>query len=320
MKLELYLQNSNDGQIYDISNISEEITVTKSIDGEAGKLTCLLQKDPNNLLQIANGSIVSFIVDGKGFFFGYVFTIGTDMEENYSITCYDQMRYLKNNDVYATSNMTSSDIFAKICKDKNLQYKIKVPTRYKPKAYLHDNKTLFNIIKRGMNLASVNDKKQYYVTDEFGTLTWSELGVEKTDVVLGDNSLVNGYKYERSIDQDVYNQVKMYRDNKKTGKRDVWIVKDSNNIKRWGLLQFLEKADDDINSSQVKESAKNFLKKYNSEKETLSLEADGIVELVAGRGIKFELKRENIDKWMWIKSSTHKFTKDTHTMELEVAI
>ena len=320
MKLELYLQNSNNGNVFDISDIAEQITVTSNLDGEAGKLTCLLQKDPNNILEITNGSIVSFIVDGKGFFFGYVFTIGTDADENYQITCYDQLRYMKNSDVYVTKNQTASDIFKKICKDKELKYKIKTPTKYVPKSYLHDNKTLYNIVKRGMDLASINDKKRYFITDRFGTLTWSELGEEKTDVILGDNSLVTSFKYEKSIDQDVYNQVKMYRDNKTSGKRDVWIVKDSNNIQRWGLLQYLQKADDDTNSSQVKESAKNLLKRYNKEIETLSLEADGIVELVAGRGIKFELKRENINKWMWIKSATHKFTKDTHTMELEVEI
>lgn len=320
MKLELYLQNSNDGQIYDISSISEEIQVSDSIDGEASSLTCVLQKDPNNLLKVSNGSIVSFIVDGKGFFFGYVFKIGTDAEENYQITCYDQMRYLKNNDVYVTSNMTASNIFKKICEDKDLRYKIKAATKYVPKAYLHDNKTLYNIIKRGMDLASLNDKKTYFIRDYFGTLTWDELGLEKTNVVLGDKSLINSYKYEKSIDNDVYNQVKMYRDNETTGKRDVWIVKDSNNIKRWGLLQFLEQADDDANSSQVKETAQNYLKKYNAEAETLSLEADGIIELIAGSGIKFELAREGINKWMWIKTSKHTFTKDTHTMELELEV
>ena len=75
MNLELYLQNSNTGKIFDISQVTEKITLTSSIEGEAGKLTCTLQKDPNNLLQVANGSIVSFIVDKVGMFFGYVFKI-----------------------------------------------------------------------------------------------------------------------------------------------------------------------------------------------------------------------------------------------------
>lgn len=320
MNLELYLQNSETGKVYDISQISEQIEVFSSINGEAGKLTCLLQKDPNNILEIANGSVISFIVNGKGFFFGYIFKIGTDADENYQITAYDQLRYLKNSDVYATKNQTSSDIFKKICNDKGLKYKIKVPTKYKPEAYLHDGKTLYNIIERGMNLASIYDKKRYFIKDDFGTVVWSEFESEKTNIQLGDGSLVTSYTYEKSIDQDVYNQVKLYRDNETTGKRDVWIVKDSNNIKKWGLLQYLKKADDKDNASKIKEQAKNYLKRYNAEVETLKLEADGIIELTAGRGIKFVLKRENIDKWMWIKSATHRFTKYSHTMELEVEI
>lgn len=320
MKLELYLQNSNNGKVYDISNITEQIQVTSSIEGEAGKLTCVLQKDPNNILQIANGSIVSFKVDGKGFFFGYIFKMGTDADSNYEITCYDQMRYLKNNEIYTTKNMTASDIFKKVCKDNKIKYKVKISTKYKPKPYLHDKQTLYQIIERGMKLANINDKKQYFVKDEFGTLIWSELGIEKTNVQLGENSMVTQYKYERSIDDDTYNQVKLYRDNEKTGKRDVWIVKDSNTIKKWGLLQYLEKVDDDVNAAQIKQTAKNVLKLKNKETQTLKLSAEGIKELTAGKGIKFVLKRENINKWMWIVSATHTFTKYTHTMELEVAI
>ena len=112
----------------------------------------------------------------------------------------------------------------------------------------------------------------------------------------------------------------MYRDNETTGKRDIWIVKDSNNIKKWGLLQFLEKADDNDNSAQVKQKAENYLKKYNAEVETLKMQSDGIIELTAGKGIKFELAKLNISKWMWIKNSTHTFTKYSHTMELEVEV
>jgi len=320
MNLEVYLQNSNDGTIYNISDITEEIQVSDSIDGEASKLTTILQQDPNNILQLSNGSIISFIVDGKGFFFGYVFKMGTDADNNYKITAYDQLRYFKNNDIMTTKNQTASNIFANICQNNNMKYYIKTPTSYVPEPYVHDKKTLYTIVKRGMDLASIYDKKKYFIKDNFGTLTWSELQAEKTNVILGDNSLVNSYTYEKSIDSDVYNQVKMYRDNETTGKRDIWIVKDSNNIKKWGLLQFLEKADDNDNSAQVKQKAENYLKKYNAEVETLKMQSDGIIELTAGKGIKFELAKLNISKWMWIKNSTHTFTKYSHTMELEVEV
>lgn len=320
MKLELYLQNSENGNVYNISDIAETITVTTQLEGEAGKLTCTLQKDPNNILQIANGSIISFIVDGKGVFFGNVFKISTDETENYKITAYDQLRYLKYSDILATSNTTASNIFAKICNSYNLKYNIKVPTNYVPEAYLHSNKTLYKIIKRGMDLASLYDNARYFIRDDFGTLIWSELSYEKTNIQLGDNSYTTDYSYEKSIDNDVYNQVKLYRDNKETGKRDVWIVKDSDNIKKWGILQYLKKADEQENEAKIKAEAENYLKIKNRQKETLKIKSDGILECKVGCGIRFVLPRENIDKWMWIISATHTFTKYSHTMELGVEV
>lgn len=320
MNIELYVQNSNTGKVYDISNIAEEIKVTSSIEGDAGKLTCILQKDPNNIAQIANGSIVSFVVDKTGIFFGYIFKIGTDADENYEITCYDQMRYLKNNEVYVTKNMTASQIFAKVCQDYGLRYRVKVPSYYTPAAYVHDKKTLYQVIERGMHLADIYENAQYFIKDNFGTIEWSELSYEKTNIQLGGGSLLTSYKYEKSIDDDTYNQIKLYKEDKKKGKRDVWIVRDSNNIKKWGMLQFLEKADDNDNNAQIAQKAQNYLKAKNRETEKLSLTAEGINELVAGRGIKFVLPRENIDKWLWITSATHTYTKYEHTMDLEVAI
>lgn len=320
MQLELYLQNSNNGTVYDITDVAEQIQVSQTLDGDAGKLTCILQKDPNNKLQIANGSIISFIVNKTGFFFGYVFKIGTDADQNYKITCYDQMRYLKNSDVYTTANMTSSQIFEKICNDYGLKYNVKVPSYYKPEPYVHDNKTLYTIIKRGIDLADIAENAQYFIADRFGTLTWSEFSYEKTNIQLGGGSLMTSYQYEKSIDDDTYNQIKIYRDNKDTGKRDIWIVKDGNNITKWGMLQFLKKADDDVNSGQIRQTAENYLKVKNRETETLKLEAEGNLELIVGRGIKFVLPREGIDKWLWIKSCTHTFTKYSHTMDLELEV
>jgi hypothetical protein len=320
MNLELYLQNSNDGTVYDISELATTIQVKKDIEGNAGKLTVLLQKDPRNLLKIANGSIISFIADRVGIFFGYVFTIGTDATQTYKITAYDQLRYLKNEEVYVTQNMSASYIFEKICMDNQLRYQVKVPSNYIPSAYLHDKKTLYEIINRGRKLANIYENKQYYVTDEFGTLTWSELSYEKTNLIIGEQSLLTSYQYEKSIDSDTYNQIKIYRDNSTTGKRDVWIAKDSNNIKRWGKLQLLEKADENDTSTMIQETIQNYLKVKNRETQTLKLNALGVNELTAGKGFKFILDRENISQDMWIISSTHNYNKDTHTMELEVYI
>ena len=112
----------------------------------------------------------------------------------------------------------------------------------------------------------------------------------------------------------------MYKEDTKNNKREFWIVKDSDSIKRWGTLQSLTKVDSKMNEAQVKMLAENYLKSKNRETEKLTLQANGVKELTAGKGIKFILERENIDKWMWIVSSTHTFTKYNHIMELEVEI
>ena len=38
MNLELYLQNSNDGKVYNISDIAEQVEISDSLDGEAFNL------------------------------------------------------------------------------------------------------------------------------------------------------------------------------------------------------------------------------------------------------------------------------------------
>lgn len=72
--------------------------------------------------------------------------------------------------------------------------------------------------------------------------------------------------------------------------------------------------------SEINEKGNNYLKLYNRETKTLKLNALGVDELVAGRGFRFILARENINEDMWIIHSTHYYEKDSHTMDLEVYV
>ncbi len=99
------------------------------------------------------------------------------------------------------------------------------------------------------------------------------------DLVLGDESLVFDFDYEKSIDDDFYNQIKIVSDNEESGKRDVYITKDSGSISKYGLLQYFEKLDKNTNASQAKSKADTLLKLYNREMETLSLKCLGDVHI-----------------------------------------
>lgn len=326
MKLELLLHNNKDNNSYNLSYIADKITVKKSVDGTAGQLTCILHKDPNQKLnsidKVGTGSAISFRVDDTNVFFGYIFKIGTDAEENYKITCYDSLRYLKNTNVYTFKTETASQIFEKVCQDFDLKYEVKTPISYIPPANQYLNKTLYQIIETGLQLASINDKVLYYIIDDYGTIKLSNYKYEgeQLSIQLGDMSVVNSFTYEKSIDEDTYNQVKLYRKNNTSGNIDTWIVFDSDKIKQWGVLQLFEQVNDKLNPAQIKEKAEQYLSVKNRETETLKIQAEGILECTAGKRLRFVYNKEGINKWMWIKSSTHTFTKEEHIMDLEVAI
>lgn len=323
MTYELLIQEIESGTIYDVTTLAGQIEHTTALDGQAGELTVLLQQDPNGILSLSNGSILRFSVDGEGIFYGYIFRLKTDGTDTYEITAYDQMRYLKNEEVYLTENLSASQIFEAICKDasENMKYQVITPTTFIPPEYLHDGTTLYEIIEYGIQHTNVNvPEKHYFIRDNFGVLEFTELGENKTNLIIGDGSLLTSYEYEKSIDDETYNSIKVYRDNEDTGKRDVWLSVDSTTQQRWGKLQMVVQADDGMNEAQIKEIGDNYLKLYNRESETMSLTAIGHPQLRAGMGFRLKIAKLGIDMDMWIENAKHFYEKDYHTMELEVFI
>lgn len=320
MVFELIIQNSNTGAVYDVTTLAGNIQYTTDLSGQPGKFTFSLQQDPNNILEISSGSIVSFAADKKGIFFGYVFIMGTDATGIYKITAYDQMRYLKNQETMYTENASASKIFEDVCTFAGLQYSVITPTSWIVPEYFHDKKSLYQIIENGITNTNINDKKQYFIKDDFGTLLFTEIGEYKTNLIIGDRSLLTDYKYEISIDKDTYNTVKITKDNEETGKRDVWIEYDSSTKKRWGKLQYLFAAGKDDNEAEIKQFAQNVLKAKNRETKTMKLNALGVRELVAGTGFLLQIDKLNIKQYMWITAATHNYEKDFHTMSLDVFI
>lgn len=321
--------NNNKKETFDVSSLVDSVQISTVFRGQPGKMTFTIQKDPNDILNIYNGSIVQFMRDDKGIFYGYVFSMGTDATETYKIVAYDQMRYLKNNETIYLSDKTVSDNFATLCERHQLKYKIVTPSSFIAPPKPFQEKTLFSILEDQIERADVAEKKQYFIRDNFGTLEFNELSNCKTDIVLGEKSLLSSYQFEISIDKDTYNQIKVLRGNKKTGKDESYIEKDSTTINRWGFLQKVVRADENQNEAQLKKLAQDLIKLHNRETRTLRLSALGEDSVIAGTGIQVNIPQlrtttTNNDKVeylnMWVVGATHNYNKSMHTMDLEVAI
>ena len=145
---------------FDVSELAYNIDYSTSLKGYAGKLTFKLRKDPNDILKIALGDVVEFYYDDLQVFKGFVFTLSTTEEEEYSVVAYDQMRYLQNHDYYFTDGTeTASDIFTKICmnagfKEYNFNnkkmvesFKVVDKSAFRVRPYTFQDKTYFEILE-----------------------------------------------------------------------------------------------------------------------------------------------------------------------------
>lgn len=281
----------------------------------------MLQQDPNGVLEIKNGSVINFSVDDMPIFRGYVFTMGTDATGIYKITAYDQTRYLKNKAIYITANQTASQIFEQVCRDnfQNSRWEVVTPSVFVPPAYVHTEKTLYEVINYGLERTNIAEKQQYYfIKDKFGVLQFTNFNQELTNQIIGEGSLLTSYQFEVSIDKDTYNTIIIYQEDEKTGMQKPQITDPAESQKIWGRLQTVVKADTSLNEAQIREMGEQYLSYYNRETKTMKLTALGIPELVAGSGFIFQLDKLGISEKMWITSASHSYQENYHTMSLEV--
>jgi len=165
----------------------------------------------------------------------------------------------------------------------------------------------------------MNKGKMYVLYDDFGKLNLRDVETMKIpDLVVGDYNAQN-YSYKTDIDTDTYNKVKLYRDNEKTGKREIYIAQDSNNINNWGVLQYYEKVDENTNP---KAKAESILKLKNKKMRTLQLkEVLGDIRVRAGTSVMTLLKDVgdiSVQQYMIVEKAKHVFGNDEHWMTLDL--
>lgn len=321
MNIEMVVQNTDTGKAYDVSDLISSISIEWSMEDNPGKLEFTL----NDIFigdYISQGSPVSLKISNTNIFWGYVFKIGKNNKHETKITAYDQLRYLKSKDTYVFQGMSCSAIFKKICGDYNLRYKVISESNHILPQRLEDNKTLAEMIQYANDMTLINTRNWYFIRDNYGTLEFLNVWDQKTTICIGDQSLLTDYDYEGSIDGDTYNQIKLIREDKEKKKRELYIVKDSSNIKKWGLLQYSEKVNEKLNEAQIREKADMLLKKYNKVDKSIKLSCIGDFRVKAGVGVVIQIKDLEKDipynKYVIVTKVTHKIDNSKHLMDLEV--
>lgn len=305
---------SMDGTFYEISELVTKISYEDTLNDGCSKLEfSYISKE----LEIKNGSAVRFTYNDTGIFHGYVFKISRGKGNEISVTAYDQLRFCKAKDTLVTKGESVTTLVGKMCNYFKLHKGTVADTKYILTTGVQDDKTWLDIIYSAISDTLLYKAKWYALRDEFGVITLRELGELGTDLVLGDYSLCYDFKFDKSIDDDFYNMIKLVSEDEEAKKVGITVTKDDVSIGDFGVLQYYKNIDKKYNAAQVKAMADNLLKLYNKEKETISLDCLGDTSIRAGSGFYCRIGDIGYNKKLIVKKASHDFLPN-HTMSLEV--
>lgn len=292
----------------------DSITWDTEMKVSSGKLSFKVLKD--RFISFQEGDLVTFKLNEKNVFCGYVFTKKRSVEGIIEVLAYDQLRYFKSKDTMQLgSKNTASNVIKQLAKN----YALKVGSIQETEEILEDrieeDKTLFDIVDSALSYTKNKGGVTYVLFDDFGKLYLKstlemELNLCYTEAFIGD------FSYSSSIDENTYNVIKVVCDGEKDKEIKAYVDKDDKTIKKWGRLQYLEKVE---KPSEMKRQAALLLTQLNRKTRTLSISgAIGDLRVRAGSTIWVELNVGDLllKQKMLVENVKHSFNESLHTMDM----
>lgn len=320
--IDLTIYNKSSGKGWSVW--PQEITLETNRTGAPGTFKFTINKAGD--LSFTEGDPVSFSIDGKLQFSGWVFTKVIDRWGVINVTCYDRLRYFKANASYAFYGQTVGEMIRQIAADLQIPTGEIADTGYRLPSYIQENKSCIDIIGEVVQKTLLNTGEIYVFYDNGSGVSLSRARDMIAPYIIGEKSLLLDYQYKTDIDEQTYNYIKLARPNEKTGMADVFGAKDSKTIDEWGLLQLYQQVDGTLNDAQVKAQAEASLECYNRRLRTLSFTSLGI-PLRAGQMLLMKIPGMgdiNLDQYCLVERVTHTFQySDTfegydHEMSVEL--
>lgn len=313
--MQVLYQNPQSGAVYDVTHLISSPKWKTVRRGSAGNFS--FSALPSKDISWEHGGIIRVQDGSTGLFYGYVFRIKIGSDGMTDVTAYDQLRYLKNKNTYVFSNVKATQVVREICEDFKLKTGTLADTGYVIPSMVEDGQELFDIMLKALDYTLINTNRMFYLWDDFGAIRLSEVTDGKLPILLGDESLATNYSYESSIDGDTYNQIKLLRDNSETGKRDLYLFKDSRNISRWGLLQYHETVDEGMNAAQIEQRGNQLLELYNRPQKTFTVDGISDLRVRGGKMIFVRIKALGINQFYLVEEAEHDLIARTMKLKLK---
>ena len=309
MKVEILILNNN--TIYQ-PIVESAITVNFALN-MVGKMEFSVVKD--EIISFAEGNPVVLKVDGTPFFKGFVFTKSRNRDGLIKVSCFDQMRYLKNKDTYQYGGITYATLLSEICKDRGLKTGYIEDTKYILPDRIEKNKEYLQILQTAGDITMKNTGKIFFLSDEAGSLCLRDIVKTKVDYPVTTNNM-SDFEVQSSIDNS-YNRIRLAYENNKVLEHKT--KEDVKNVEKWGLLQYYEEVKSKEN---IEIRAEELLKMHNRAKKNLKLrKVFGNTEIREGRIIPVAISSLldiSVQEYMLVTEATHSFEGSYHFMDLTV--
>lgn len=294
--------------------IEGDVTWDTERSGSPGKVTFNVRGET----PFTEGDIVSLTYGDHKVFLGYIFDMQSDKSGTTSITAYDQLRYFKNQDTYVFSNKTASEMLRQIANDYKMPVGTIENTSIAIKSYVVDDKSLFDIVGGALDATISESEKLFILYDDYGKINLKSASSMIVNLLLCEDT-VGDYSYSSSIDEDTYNQVILYYDNKNTNKREYFSATSSETVEQWGLLRKTQSVD---TSNGAQSLANAYLSTYNKKVRKLSVsDAFGRCDIRAGTVLSVMMKvgDVNIKNFMMVEKASHKWSNGKYVMKLDLS-
>jgi hypothetical protein len=316
---------------YFVPAVLDDLRLELHRKGAPGKMTFKVVRD--EALKMGYGDTIDVTWKGKQFFHGFVFEKKKTKDDLWSVTAYDQMRYLLNKDTFSYVAKTATQVIRELAEDFELKVGELDDTGYVIPKHRDPDSTILDMCQTALDLTLMETGKIFVIFDDCGKLTLREISQLKTDLYF-DGETAGNYDYIGSIDKETANLIKLDLDNGKKGHQVIYApasnadYQKSATRKQWGVLQYYESLNPSGMTMAPQALANKMLEMRNHVRRTFKLKDQAGDLQIRGGSMAWlnvnigeddmEAKKEDQAYQVIVDNVTHKFSNNCHLMDLDL--
>lgn len=248
-------------------------------------------------------------------FDGFVFS-AEQSGEGILVTACDRLRYLAFKDTKVFSGRTAGEIIGEICAERGLPTGEIADSGGRITSLIADNRPLLDIIRLALEQSRLLGGEPVSFFDDCGKLVLKKESDLMIPAVIDGDGLASAYRFTADIGTDTYNRIQLVRKNRRTGRRDIFVLEDKESIARWGVLQYCAQVLQNTTDGEIAAMAEKLLSQKNRTVAGIQADCAGDLRFRAGRCC--EVKLGGFSGRCRILEADHRISDGGHTMKLKL--